>query len=219
MPIPARTIVTNVLRILNDEAGVRYSATHAVNDLNKAQRDIQIARPDTTATIAELELVDGYRQIMPVEAALLIDIPSNASGLRNRITKVSKELLDAVQPGWRALPAGSQIVHFMHDLRNPRMIEVYPPASAGMLIDIEYSAYPTDVPPPSGAGLVASTVNGNIGLHDQWANALEDMVLHYAYSTDLEGIGNLNLSTAYLQKASQALGVQLQSSATVAPTK
>ena len=152
---------------------------------------------------------------MPAAAASLIDIPSNTTG--ERITKTDLVLLDAVEPNWRKEAGVAVVKHFMHDLRMPRQFLVYPPASASASVEIEYSAYPTDVAAPSGDGKAYTTVSGNISLGDQWSTALLFMVLHYAYTKNVEFGGNAGLSSSYLQRAQQLLGVELQSTSTVAP--
>ena len=216
MTTTARSIIYQAQRALLDTDGDRTTAADLVPMLNMAQRDIQLARPDTTATVAAVALVDGYRQTLPDAAAVLIDITANASGSYRRITKTKLALLDAIERDWRSKAKGDT-VHFMHELETPRSFHVYPPANSGALVEMEYSAYPVDVAAPGGDGKSSSTVTGNISLNDQWANALLFVTLYYAYMTDLEGVNNPQLAAAYLQRAESMLGVQLQASATVAP--
>jgi hypothetical protein len=215
MATTAQSIILDAQTALQDLAGVRWSATELVRHLNRGQRDIQTVRPDTTAVLATLALVAGFKQTIPVAAASLIDIPANTSG--TRITKVDTVLLDATLASWRSATAAATVVHFMHDMRLPRQFLVYPPATTSASVDIEYSAYPTDVTTPSGDGLAYTTVSGNISLNDQWSTALLCVVLHYAYAKDAEYGGNAGLSQAYMQKAQGILGVELQSATQVAP--
>lgn len=213
MPIPASTIVADVQRILNDETGVRVAASQLVPLLNQAQRDIMTARPDTTAVISALALVAGVKQAVPSNAYLLIDIHSNTAAPYAPVTKVDLPLLDASEPGWRNRAQSSSIKHFMHDLRNPRVFWVYPPATAGIEVEFEASIYPDDIPAPVAPGEMADTVVGNISLNDEWQTALFCMTAHYAYLTDLEGVNNQTLAVAYLQRASSILGAQIQTAA------
>ena len=204
MATPAQSIINDALTALQDPSGVRWTVSEVLGYLNKAQRDIQRARPDTTSTIKAVSLRAGARQSIPVEAASLIDIPNNTNG--DAITKVDKVQLDAVTRSWRTFPQSTKVVHFMHDLRTPRMFEVYPPAASGARVDMEYSAYPVD-----------ALIDGDISLGDQWANPLYHLVLHYAWAKDAEFGGNAQLSAAHLARAEQMLGVELQTTATVAP--
>lgn len=215
MTTSAQSIVFDAQTVLQDFDGIRWPASELVRHLNRSQKDIQIARPDTTSTMAEMTLAAGYKQTLPANCAVLIDIPSNVTG--ERVTKTDLVTLDAVESTWRKRTPVAVIKHFMHDVRTPRTFLVYPPATDTAKVDLEHSAYPVDVSAPGGDGKAASTVTGDISLADQWSTALLCMVLHYAYAKDAEYGGNASLSTAYLQRAEGILGVQLQSSATVAP--
>lgn len=215
MPTTAQSIIREAQTALQDLDGIRWPASDLVRYLNRAQRDVQLARPDATAVIEPLALAAGHRQDIPEAAAALIDIPCNTGG--RSITKVDVAVLDASAAAWRALPQKGVITHFMHDLRTPRRFDVYPPALDGTQVDIEISAYPEDVPEPTGDGKAFDTVTGDIGLRDQWGTALLSMVLHYAYAVDAQYGGNAGLSAAYLQKATALLGTQAQSSTAVAP--
>lgn len=216
MTTPAQTIIFDAQTFLQDVSGTRWPAYELVQNLNRAQRDIQTARPDTTAVMTTMNLVSGYKQSIPATAAALIDIPSNITG--ERITKVDLLTLDSVESAWRKRNGSTAVKHFMHEVRNPRVFLVYPPATASSQVDIDLCLYPIDVEAPTGDGKSYQTVTGNISLADQWSTALLFSVLHYAYAKDAEYGGNAALSSAYLQRAQGILGVELQSSATVAPT-
>lgn len=209
MPTTAQSIIKEVQRAFNDLAGDRAPASDLVNLLNRAQRDIQVVRPDSTTGDITLPLASGAKQALPASAASLIDIPSNAAGNQDRITKVDMRLMDDMSPQWRTKPASLVIRHFMHDQRDPRTFWVYPPAATGASVSMEASLYPVDVPPPTGNGKSYTTVIGNISLADEFSTALMCMTLHYAYLTDLEGANNIDLAVSYLQRAEQILGVQL----------
>ena len=215
MTTTAQSIIFDAQTLLQDLAGVRWPASELVSNLNRSQRDLRTARPDTTATLATQVLVAGYKQALPAAAAALIDIPSNTTG--ERITKTDLVLLDSVEPKWRQGAGQDVVKHFMHDLRTPRQFLVYPPATSAASVDIEYSAYPTDVAAPGGDGKAYTTVSGNISLADQWGTALLCMVMHYAYAKDAEYGGNSALSANYLQRASQILGVEVQSASGIGP--
>lgn len=217
MTISASSVIANVQRILNDEAGVRVPASQLVPFLNQAQRDIMVTRPDTTATVAPFSLIAGAKQFLPTNAYLLIDIPSNSTGTQRAITKVPQNLLDASRPGWRNDTQAAEIAHFTHDLRDPRIFWVFPPAVVGTQVELEASVYPTDIADPASPGLEASTVSGNISINDEWQTALFSIVAHYAYLTDLEGVTNPALAAGHLQRAAAILGVQLQAASAVTP--
>lgn len=217
MSIAAQTIIAAVQHVLNDAGGDRAPASALVPMMNKAQRDIMAVRPDTTAAVSPWPLVAGARQNLPSNAYSLIDITANSAGSRARITKVPMTLLDAQEPGWRGRASSATIQHFMHDLRTPRVLWVYPPALVGAQVDLEASIYPADIAEPASPGRAASTVTGNISLNDEWESALFCLTAHYAYLSDLEGVNNPALAAGYMQRASSILGVQIQATASTAP--
>ena len=153
----------------------------------------------------------------PHRAAIcpLIDIPRNAVGRKRAITKVDQLLLDATVRDWQGMAPAAEVLHFMHDLREPRVFLTYPPASTAAALELVYSAYPAATATAGGAA--ASTVTGNIDLPDEWANALRYYVLYRAWSKDAEYGGNPQLAAANLQLFRGELGEQLESAATVSP--
>jgi hypothetical protein len=217
MATTAQSIIKEVQRAFNDLAGDRAPASDLVPLLNRSQRDIQVARPDLTTTTITHELVAGYGQTIPASMASLIDIAANAWGERQRISKVDARLMNDMAPSWRSKTPSTVIKHFMHDERDPRRFDVYPPAEVGASVEMEGSLYPVDVPMPTGSGKAYSTVSGNISLPDEFSTALMCLTLHYAYLTDLEGAANQAIATGYLQRAEQILGVQLMARDAVAP--
>lgn len=217
MPIQARTIVEDVQEALNDLRGVRYPASLLVRYINRSQRDMQTHRPDVTARLIDFTLAAGDVQTLPAEAASLIDMPSHVTGRRARITKTDLNKIDAIDPYWRSSSRVGEILHFMHDVRNPRTVYTYPPAIAGTQVKLLISTYPTDVPAPSGDGRLASTVTGVISVDDKWQTVLTSYVMGYAYEKDVEGAGNLEMSQSYIQRALTLLGVQLQVDKAIGP--
>ena len=216
MPSPAQPIILAAQDELQDPAGIRWPATELVKHLHDGQRAIAQKRPDTTATVVTFTpTAAGTRHTLPAAAASLIDIPRNAVGRKRAITKVDQVLLDATVRDWQGMAPAAEVLHFMHDLREPRVFLTFPPASATASLELVYSAYPAATATAGGAA--ASTVTGNIDLPDEWANALRYYVLYRAWSKDAEYGGNPQLAAANLQLFRGELGEQLESAATVAP--
>jgi len=215
MPTTAQSIVRQVQREFNDYAGARAPASDIVQLLNMAQRDIQIARPDSTAVVSTLTLAPGHRQRLPRNAASIIDIHCNSTGTKRAIRRADMFLLDNLNPNWRTMAPAPTIVHWIYDQRNPRVFDVYPPAAEGASVDLEASTYPIDGPPPGGDGRAFSTTNGLISLADEFATALFCLTTHYVYLTDLEGANNPGLASGFLQRAESLLGVELETKSNV----
>ena len=216
MTTPAQSIILDAQLELQDPAGVRWPATELVKHLHEGQRAIAQKRPDTTATVVTFSpAAPGARHTLPAAAASLIDIPRNAAGRKRAITKVDQVLLDATVRDWQGMTPSAEVLHFMHDLREPRVFLTYPPASTAAALEFVYSAYPAAAATAGGAA--ASTVTGNIGLPDEWANALRYYVLYRAWSKDAEYGGNPQLAATNYGLFKAELGEQLESAATVAP--
>ena len=216
MPLPAQTIILAAQDELQDPAGVRWPATELVQHLHEGQRAIAQKRPDTTATVVTFSpAAPGARHTLPAAAASLIDIPRNAAGRKRAITKVDQVLLDATVRDWQGMTPSAEVLHFMHDLREPRVFLTYPPASTAAALELVYSAYPAATATAGGAA--ASTVTGNIDLPDEWATALRYYVLFRAWSKDAEYGGNPQLAATNYGLFKAELGEQLESAATVAP--
>lgn len=210
----ARDIIVEALDVLQDHEAVRWSVGEMIRYLNRAQLDLMVARPDTTAAVVEYSLKPGSRQTLPASAHALIDVPRNARPPRRAITKVDARVLDAVARDWQGVTPKDTVAHFAHELTNPRVFYVYPPAASAR-VELEVSQFPEEVPVP--AGPAVTDITGSIGVTAQWGTALLSQVLHYAYAKDAEYGGNAELSTAYAQKAAALLGAQLTSTASVAP--
>lgn len=209
MSAAVSSLIEDLRIALQDPTGIRWSTPELVRYINRAQADVHRARPDTTATVKTVALRAGFRQTLPTEAASLMDIPSNTDG--PAVTKVNKPMLDAVEPNWRRRSPSETVVHFMHDLRTPRIYEVYPPVVSGGRVDLEFSAYPNPVVEVQQGGY------SDLAIAPQWVPVLYHLTLFYAWAKDAEHAGNAALAAGHLARAEQMLGVDLQSTATVAP--
>jgi hypothetical protein len=218
MTTAAQYLVKQCQTALFDLAGVRWPASDLVVYLNDGQRDLVLARPDANAVTASFVPVAGARQQLPAASMSLIDIPRNTSGNKRAIRKIAIEDLDSTNRDWRSMTGATEIVHFAYDPREPNIFDIYPPAAgAGASIEITYGAYPTDVAAPSSDGKAYGTVTGNIAVNDQWATALYNYMMGRAYAKDVEYGGNVQLAATYAGVFTNLIGVQLQSSQTVAP--
>jgi len=211
MSVTAASIVYEVQRAMNDQSGVRVPAADVVRLLNRAQRDIALSRPDTTATYLVFNTVEGYKQTLPANVAVLISIPANTNGDMRMISRVTQSLLDSTVPDWRSGIPSTEVAHFVYDMRTPRTFLVYPKTLEGVQLTMEASLYPVDIAIPT-SGDTSSSVVGNITLADEWSTALLNVTIYYAYLTDLEGVSNPALASGYRAMAEQIIGTQLQAS-------
>lgn len=200
-------LIDDVARDLQDPTHIRWTRPELLDYFNAAQRKFAEHRPDQLAQERDLELVAGWRQSLPADVLMLIDISSNANTAQKRITKTNLWVLDAVSGGWRGMAGAREVLHFMHDMRMPREFLVYPPVVAGVkvraMIEPEVIDLTDEAAPPFVAG--------------QWMDALRHFVLFRAWSKDAEFGGNASIASAHLQLFNDALGVQAKASNEMAP--
>lgn len=215
MTTAAQTLIFDVQAELQDPTGVRWPATLLVKFLHDGQRAVAQKRPDQTATVVTFAPAVGARQALPAGAASLIDIPRNAAGRKRAVTKVDQLLLDQTARDWQNQTPSTEILHFCHDMREPRVFVLYPPAAATASLELVYSAYPAATAAASGPA--STTVTGNIDIPDEWANALRYYVLYRAWSVDMEAGANSQLAATNYQLFKAELGEQIEGSSSVSP--
>lgn len=217
MPIPAQSIIKRAAEALQDLPATRWSTAELVRHLNDGQREIVVHRPDSTRTTGSIALVAGARQSLPATAAKLIEVIRNTSGTKRAIRQTDRDLLDRFDADWYAMTGVTEIVHFMHDARDPSVFYVYPPAAAsGASVEAVYSALPTDITEPAD-GTTFTSVTGNLSVPDIHANALLEFILFRAYAKDAEYGGNAALAQAHYSAFASALGIEIQATVAVAP--
>lgn len=214
MAYPIANIFASASLLLNDDENVRWTPRELVIHYNSALMEYVRLRPDQTATQTVFTLAEGHRQALPVTSYVFVGVPANSTGRRRRITPTSISLLDLSSPNWRSMTPATEIIHVSHDLREPRVFQVYPPAKAGTQVDLVSAPYPTLTSVPA-EGTPLSSITGDIPLPDHAAEALLNFVMFKAYAKDVEVGGNAATAAQYLALFNNALGTQLQSSATV----
>ena len=215
MTISAKSIVQRIVDISQDKTSIRWPVNEIIRAINDAQREIILYRPDAMVTNAPLALVAGARQSLPANGTKLIDISRNTSGGAVRLT--NREILDAQTPGWHLLPGTLNPVHYMYDIRDPKVFYVYQPALSGASLDIVYSAIPTDIAEVPDGSLYGAVV-GNLSVPDVYANAVVDFGLFKIYLKDAEYAGNVARAQAHYTMFGNALGNEFKALATFAPT-
>lgn len=196
MTVAAQAIIKQAQELLQDPAGTRWSAIDLVAHLNDGQRALVEIRPEMFAATVAIALVAGAKQTIPATAAKLMEIPRNTNGAA--IRPVERVHLDSVEPTWYTKTGVTAIKHTTHDVREPHVFYVYPPAAAsGASVDAVCVVWPADVATPSGAAY--TTVTGNINCKDDFKNALLHFVVSRAYMVDAEFGGNAQLAASHAQ--------------------
>ena len=213
MTTTVQSVLKDVVATLKDPLGVRWPADELVSYFNSGELEVLLHRPDELNKFAPLVLVDGTRQKLPADGAKLIDIPRMTNG--TVVRQVDRSILDYMIPGWHTSKKSSVIQHYVYDERDITVFYVYPPANAGVSLDINYCAYPTPIPAPSGK--TVATVTGNMNVPDKYAGAMRDYVLYRAFSKDGEYSDYSARAAAHFQSFATALGIDLQATAAVSP--
>jgi len=218
MSLSAQSIIRRVVDTLQDTTSVRWPIPELVRYLNDGQREVILYRPDATIKNASLTCVEGPKQALPADGAKLIDIIRNSGvGSNNSSVRlVAREILDTQIPNWYGLTGQLNAVHYTYDPRDPTVFYVYPPATTSTVLEVSYSAYPTDVTEPA-EGSDYTDVTGNLDVPDMYGNVIIDYILHRAYTKDSEYAGNAQRAVAHYQAFANALGIEVQGTTGVSP--
>lgn len=217
MPIPAQSIIRRVVETLQDPTSIRWPVSELVRYFNDAQREIVMHRPDAAVTNASVPLVAGSRQALPAGGTKLLEVVRNSAGSKRAVRMTNREILDAQLPAWHAQAGVTELLHYMYDLREPRVFYVYPPAAAsGAALDVTYASMAPDIVEPT-EGALYTAVTGDLGVPDIYANAVQDYVLYRAYTKDSEYAGNAARAQAHYAAFANALGVEIRGTVAVAP--
>jgi hypothetical protein len=210
MPMAASALLQRVVDALVDAGAVRWTTPELVRYLNDGQREIVVYRPDATATTATHALVAGAKQTLPAAALKLIEVVRVVNG--PAVTLADRAVLDRVDRDWYSRSQGTTVKHYSFDPRDARSFYV----QAGVGVVMVYGAVPADVAAPSESALVAA-VTGDVSVSDAYWNALQQYVVYRAFSKDSEFAANAGRAQAAYQQFAQALGIELQATAGVAP--
>lgn len=201
--IQASYIIGRARTLLVDESSVRFSDPELLGWVNDGQREIVTLRPDANQTVANLTMVNGTRQSLPADAYLLVDVYRNmGTGTTpgRAVRKVEREYLDSSLPAWHSATPENDVQHYAYDPRTPRTFFVFPPAIAGRVVEIAYSAAPA----------LLATTGATIGIDDAYANVLLDYVMYRSLAKDSEHPANAERAIAYRRAFENSLGLKAQ---------
>jgi peroxiredoxin len=214
MGTEVKIIIEQVQTQLQDVDGDRWSAVELVQHADAAQLAICESRPDQFTSSRSKPLVPGYKQSIDEDVFSLVDITHNLTLDYRRIVKVDPAAMDVIRPGWRKSAASREIKHFMHNLDEPRIFYVFPPALDGAVVEEKVVLYPAQLPVATGPTF--QHVTGNLSVGRKWDNAVYNFVMFKAYSKDAEFGGNATLATGYKALFTEALGIEAQTTASAA---
>lgn len=155
MPFPIQNLVTEILKTLQDEWGFDFDPqTELLPLINLSIADIVWLDPLASVFNVDFTLAKQSLQVLPADAVAIVDVRMDlgTDGVPTGIvTNVTKDHLDASQPGWVADVVGRNgaptgITHFVNDDRDPRRFYVWPiPDVDSWQVQLVYSQVPDDV--------------------------------------------------------------------------
>lgn len=178
MATTVQSVVDNAEKILHDTTNVTWSAADLAEWCSYGQAAIVTRKPDAYVKHEAFILVAGTVQSIS-DAVILFDITRNmgtgGSTPGNAITRINREVLDAVLPSWPAATASATVKHWMYDPKDAKRFHVYPPqpASGFGYVDGVWSALPDSI-----------GIDDNITLDDIYRDPLLDYILFRAFSID-----------------------------------
>lgn len=211
-------IVARFGRVAQDPSHTRWPVADLVDWINEGYRQVVILRPDATAQSAVVALAEGARQRLDDAASInlpdahaLLDCVATRGRNGQAIRRTAQAVMDGMLPSWRNARPTERIERWMIDDRNPREFLVYPPAKAGVELEIVYSNTPA--PHDTGAPDLAERLH----LHDAYAPAILDYLLYRAYLMDTDSQANMIRATGHLSAFREGLGAKSMTDEAMSP--
>ena len=202
----ARTVLQE-----RSQDGTRWSNKELLDWLNEAYAALLSIRPSAFATTVEMACQAGAQQAIPGGAEQLIEVTGTASGFG--VTRVARSTMDAVRRRWQAEPQTDAIEHWMFEDLNPRSFWVYPPAKAGVRLNLIVA----QLPERHAESEASPNSNDPLRLPDAYTPIVLDLVLARAFAKDAESQANLARASLHAQAAQAALGLKIQADAGSSP--
>jgi len=117
----------------------RFTDAQVLTMANQALKRMCVLRPDLFATIATMTTVQGALQTAPADSMRLMEVFAVVGG--NNLNEINREALDLMQSTWQIGTPGTP-TNWMRHSRNANSFFVYPPATAGVQLQIEYAQSP-----------------------------------------------------------------------------
>lgn len=191
--------------------GVRWTNGELIGWLNESYQAIVGVKPDASSVNTIVTCQAGTKQTIPADGDRLLEVVRNIStGLS--VIKTTRQALDATRRRWHSEPEAPEIEHYIFDDADPKTFYVYPPAEAGLGIELIYSSVPTGH--DGNLSVVESEV---IKLADGFAPAMVDYILMRAYSKDAAHAANLNRAQLHANAYQTQLGLKAQGEMAFSP--
>ena len=175
----ASDILLRVTNVLQDAGYDYWEKAELLRWLSDFRLDAYKIRPDLYEKSEKVVLVEGVTQTLPNDSSFLFSVSHNTSSPRKRVvTLASSSVLDRVRPHWRSMAPMPEIQHYLHDQREPKTFEVYPPARAGVEVQISYAKPPAAI----------TGDNDELTEEGVYATAAVDYVLYRAFLKEADTV-------------------------------
>jgi hypothetical protein len=117
----------------------RFSDAQILSMANQALKRMAVIRPDLFALITTMQTVLGSTQTAPADSIRFMEALA-VVGVNN-LNEVNRDALDLMSTTWQTATPGSP-TNWMRHPRSANVFFVYPPATAGVTLQVEYSQSP-----------------------------------------------------------------------------
>lgn len=184
--IQVSQVISQVRDVLQDKDAVRWKDSEFLGWLSTGYAEIVEKKPQSNSTRHILACKAGTQQDLPVDGALLISVVRNESATAKAIRPIERAVLDSQNPNWHFDPNNGDVSYYVYESQSPKVFYVYPQATAGQQISIQYAKIPQ----------AHASVGEVIRLDDTYAGLLIDYLLYRAYAKDA-AVGDANLANTY----------------------
>ncbi|MES2662263.1 MAG: DUF6682 family protein [Pseudomonadota bacterium] len=192
------TLVATVLDDLDDH--LVYSTDNLQNAITEAEVAIVALRPDASLEVQNYICVSGVAQKIASTYNRILGIPRNKNGRAIRL--VQRESLDAANPNWVTIAASAVIKEVMFDDRAPLEFFVYPPAKAGVEIEVHAS---------KNQPIYDFNTNPNLIINDIYKPHVIEYALYRLFSRDGDNTPNPQRAMNHLANFQNLMGLKIQS--------
>lgn len=117
----------------------RFTDAQYLSFANQALKRMAIIRPDLFALITTMVTVQGALQYAPQDSLRFMEAMT-VVGVQN-LNEINREALDLMVSTWQVMTPSSP-TNWMRHPRNANNFFVYPPATAGITLQVEYAQSP-----------------------------------------------------------------------------
>lgn len=200
----ASSLIDRCNETAQDEGGIIWESSQALEWLNDGQRAIVSLRPDASILNHAVILQAGTKQSITGLRFMAAMRNMGGDGLTpgRAIRLVDRGAKDEADPDWHAETASSEVREYIYDARTPKEYYVSPPvvSSPDVYIEISEAVDPADV----------TAIGNPITLDNIYSPHLIEWMLYRFFSRDSEETPNIQRAISHFQGFFNLLGQKIQ---------